>query len=191
MILKNFQMTMLKEYHAGNEYTLWFVLWIINIFVWLISAGVNAWLYASDHYAGIGILLTRILTGALVISLIGFIGIFCVEDEVMAHASIDNYENLPPVAKKSLFLYALYYIMFIFCTPLGLVVLPIILLKFISYNIPNMILDYVFDNKQRIPKAESKPAKQNSDLTNEFNQLLGESATKKFYGKTHYKRVER
>lgn len=189
MILKNFQMTLSKEYHAGNEYTLWFVLWIINIFVWLISAGVNAWLYSSDHYAGIGILLTRILSGALVVSLIGFIGLFCVEDEVMAHASIDHYENLPPVAKKSLFLYTLYYNMFIFGTPLGWVILPIILLKFISYNIPNMILDYVFDNKQRTPKEKS--LKQDSDLTNEFNQLLGESATKKFCGKTHYKRVER
>lgn len=191
MILKNFQMSMLNEYRAGREYTIWFILWVINIFVWLISAGVNAWLYSSDHYTGIGILLTRILTGALVVSLVGFIGIFCVEDEVMAHASFDNYENLPPVAKKSLFLYALYYIMFIFCTPLGLVVLPIILLKFISYNIPSMILDYIFDNKPRTPKTESKSAKQNSDLTNEFNQLLGECDSKKFYGKTHYKRVER
>lgn len=189
MILKNFQMTLSKEYRAGNEYTLWFVLWIINIFVWLISAGVNAWLYASDHYAGIGILLTRILSGALVVSLVGFIGLFCVEDEVMAHASIDNYENLPPVAKKSLFLYTLYYIMFIFGTPLGWVILPIMLVKFISYNIPNMILDYVFDNKQRTPKEKS--LKQDSDLTNEFNQLLGECTTKKIYGKTHYKRVER
>ena len=189
MILKNFQMTLSKEYRAGNEYTLWFVLWIINIFVWLISAGVNAWLYASDHYAGIGILLTRILSGALVVSLIGFIGLFCVEDEVMAHASIDNYENLPPVAKKSLFLYTLYYIMFIFGTPLGWVILPIILLKFISYNIPNMILDYAFDNKQRIPKEKS--LKQDSNLTNEFNQLLGECTTKNFYGKNHYKQVKR
>ena len=191
MILKNFQMTLSKEYRAGNEYTLWFILWVINIFVGLISAGVNAWLYSSDHYTGIGILLTRILTGALVVSLVGFIGIFCVEDEVMAHASIDNYENLPPVAKKSLFLYALYYIMFIFGTPLGLIVLPIILLKFISYDIPNKILDYAFGNTKPKPTAESKPAKQNSDLTNEFNQLLGESVTKKIYGKTHYKRVER
>lgn len=191
MILKNFQMSMLKEYRAGREYTIWFILWVINIFVWLISAGVNAWLYSSDHYTGIGILLTRILTGALVVSLLGFIGIFCVEDEVMAHASFDNYENLPPVAKKSLFLYALYYIMFIFGTPLGLVVLPIILLKFVGYNIPNMILDHIFGNTKPKPKAESKLANQNSDLTNEFNQLLGESVTKKFYGKTHYKRVER
>lgn len=191
MILKNFQMSMLKEYHAGNKSDIWFILSVINIFVWLISAGVNAWLYSSDHYTGIGILLTRILTGALVVSLVGFIGIFYVEDEVMAHASFDNYENLPPVAKKSLFLYTLYYIMFIFGTPLGLVVLPIILLKFISYDIPNIILDYVFDNKQRTPKAKSKSAKQNFDLTNEFNQLLGECDSKKFYGKRHYKRVER
>lgn len=69
--------------------------------------------------------------------------------------------------------------------------MPIILLKFISYDIPNKILDYAFGNTKPKPTAETKPAKQNSDLTNEFNQLLGENATKKIYGKTHYKRVER
>lgn len=189
MILKNFQMKLSKEYNAGNEYSLWFVLWVINIFIWLISAGVNAWLYTSEHYTGIGILLIRILTGSLIISLIGFIGIFCVEDKVMAHASINEYDHLPPVAKKSLFLYTSYYIMFIFGTPLGWAILPIILLKFISYNIPNMILDHVFDNKQQMPKEKS--LKQDSDLTNEFNQLLGECSAKNFYGKNHYKQVKR
>lgn len=191
MILKNFQMTMLKEYHAGNDSSIWFILWVINIFVWLISAGVNGWLYASDHYTGIGILLTKLLTGALVVSLIGFIGIFCVEDEVMAHASISEYDNLPPVAKKSLFLYTLYYIMFIFCSPLGWAILPIILLKVIGYDIPNKILDHAFGNTKPKPNAESKPAKQDSNLTNEFNRLLGDSVTGKLYGKNHYKQVKR
>ena len=145
----------------NEEMDPWCALWAINILVWLASVIFNVWFYFQPDCVGLYLLLNRVFSGMLFIALCGFVCTCEIEHKVRSYAGFDDYEELPAEGKKILFLYILYYAIWVFCTPIIVILLPILILKVIFYDIPNKALDGLF--------AE-KPNK--SDILNDYNTLL-------------------
>ena len=153
MILKEFQMSQLHSYQ-GEGKGFWFNTntWAVNIFVWIASACFNLWIYTTPYFE-LYPLANKVFSGSLILSLIGFIGLICVESDIIPYCNHSDYENLPRDVKKSLFLYSSYYIMFVIFTPLAFIALPVVIIKGIIHDIPCKLLDIAFkepENKSTV-----------------------------------------
>lgn len=160
MIFKDIQMSQLHAYRK-EEMNSWCAIWGINFLVWVGSVIFNVWFYFQPDCVGLYLLLNRIFSGMLFIALGGFVCTCVVEREFMSYIKFDNYEDLPAEGKKTVFLYVLYYAIWVFCTPMIVILLPILLMKVFFYDIPNKVLDSFF--------AE-KPNK--TDILNDYDTLL-------------------
>lgn len=156
MILKNLQMSLLKSFRC-SDWDFWSGLFVFGCITWIMSLIINITLYTRDEY----LFLSLCFSGMLLISLLSFIGILYVNDDVVNYDNYKEYEKLPPKGKKSLFLFTCYYCIFICSTPLVVIFLPLFIIKIIFYDFPSMILDKVF--------AE-KPVKEN--VLKNYEQLL-------------------
>lgn len=160
MIFKDIQMSQLHSFKK-EEMDPWCALWGINIFVWLASVIFNVWFYFQPDCVGLYLLLNKVFSGMLFIALGSFVCTCVIEQEVSNYARFDDYEELPVEGKKIVFLYMIYSALWIFNTPMVVIMLPILVLKVLFYDIPNKVLDGLF--------AE-KPNK--SDILNDYNTLL-------------------
>ena len=162
MILKEFQMSQLHSYQGeGNGF--WFNTWVVSIFVWIASTCFNLWLYTTPYF-DLFPLAIKIFSGSLILSLIGFIGLICVESDITPYCNHSDYEDLPRDVKKSLFLYSAYYIMFVIFTPLVFIALPIVIIKCVVHDIPCKLLDIAF-----------KEPEDKSNVLSDYNKLLKKS----------------
>lgn len=160
MIFKDIQMSQLRSYQK-EEMDPWCALWGINFLVWLGSVIFNVWFYFQPDCIGLYLLLNKVFSGMLFIALGGFVCTCVVESKFKSYADYNDYEKLPANGKKIAFLFMLYYAIWVFCTPMVVILLPILLLKVFFYDIPNKVLDGLF--------AE-KPTK--TDILNDYDTLL-------------------
>lgn len=160
MIFKDIQMSQLHSYRK-EEMDPWCALWGINFLVWFGSVIFNVWFYFQPDCVGLYLLLNRVFSGMLFIALGGFVCTCVVEREFKSYARFDDYEELPAEGKKTAFLFTLYYAIWVFSTPMVVILLPILILKVFFYDIPNKVLDGIFTEK---------PNK--TDILNDYNTLL-------------------
>lgn len=160
MIFKDIQMSQLRSFKK-EEMDPWCAIWGINFLIWLASVIFNVWFYFQPDCAGLYLVLNRIFSVMLVIALGGFVCTCVIEQEVRSYAGFNDYEELPVEGKKIVFLYMIYSALWIFNTPMVVIMLPILVLKVLFYDIPNKALDSIFTEK---PKK--------ADILNDYNTLL-------------------
>ncbi len=144
MILKDLQMSQLKNYNTSSENSFLTNLFLFNTFVWIVSVIVNIIFYNKDECTGTYLIFNYCFSGMLFISLLGFFGIMYTEDLLSKYKGYDRYENIPSKGKSVLFLYTCYYWIFICGTPLVVIFLPLYIFKKIFYDFPSTILDRIF-----------------------------------------------
>ena len=160
MIFKDIQMSQLHSLKK-EDMDPWCALWGFNLLLWVACVIFNIWFYFQPDCAGLYLLLNRIFSGMLFIAISAFVCTCVIEQKTRSYAGFYDYEALPAEGKKTVFLFTLYYAIWVFCTPMVVILLPILILKVIFYDIPNKVLDGLFAEK---PKK--------SDILSDYDTLL-------------------